>query len=180
MHRLVPRVGALLCAAVLAACGGNGEEAAPEPALPSGVASDLAAQSDAVADAYAGGDVCGAAQQADNLRADVIAAIQRGDVPGPFQESLMATANELVNEINCPEAPPPAETETEEQASCDELSAELEALEEQREKKESNGNGKGNGNGPGKSTEKLDERIAEVEERLQACEEGDGEGEEGE
>jgi hypothetical protein len=173
-------VTALLCAAVLAGCGGDGEEAPREPVLPSGVASDLAAQSDALADVYADGDVCGAAQRADDLRADVIAAIQSGDVPGPFQESLMATANELVDEINCPEAAPPAaedEEEQEEGTKCDELLAERDALVEQREKKEAKGNGNSNGNGNGNDVEKLDERIAELEEQIQACEEGEsGEG----
>ncbi|MGH3092127.1 MAG: hypothetical protein ACRDOG_07345, partial [Gaiellaceae bacterium] len=106
MHRLVPCLTALVCAAVLAGCGGDGEETAPGPTLPQGLATDLADRSDAIADSYAGGDVCGAAGQADDLLAAVLAAIEEGRVPAEFQESLTGTANKLVNEINCAEEAP--------------------------------------------------------------------------
>ncbi|HEX2045216.1 MAG TPA: hypothetical protein VHF23_06285, partial [Gaiellaceae bacterium] len=54
------------------------------------------------------------------------------------------------------------------------LVAERDALVEQREEKESKGNGNGKGDGSGKATEKLDERIAALEEQIQACQEGEG------
>jgi hypothetical protein len=103
-------------AAALAAagCGGaerSAETTPPRPVLPRAVADDLAARSDAIADALDAGDVCTAAHRADELKGATIAAINEGKVPAPFQEDLQARANELVNEINCP--PPPTTTEEE-------------------------------------------------------------------
>jgi hypothetical protein len=101
-------------AAVLAAagCGGgerSAETTAPPPTLPRSVADDLAARSDAIADALDAGDVCTAAVRADELKDATIAAINNGQVPSAFQEDLQARANELVNTVNCP--PPPTTTE---------------------------------------------------------------------
>ncbi len=165
VHRLVPCLTALVCAAVLAGCGGGDQEAAPGPTLPRELASDLAAQSDAIADAYAADDVCGAAGQADDLLDAVLAAIQEGRVPAEFQESLTSTANKLVNEINCAEeAPPPEEEEADEEASeCEDLEAQRQALEE--EKEETKGKGR---------QRQLEEEIAALEEEIAACEEGEG------
>jgi hypothetical protein len=111
VHRLALSLAAALCAVLLAGCGGD--EPAPGPTLPEGLAADLATQSDSIAETLASGNVCSAAQQADVLLDDVVAAIQTGRVPAAFQESLTATANELVNQINCPqpdEPPPPTTT----------------------------------------------------------------------
>ena len=172
MHRLVPCLTALVCAAILTGCGGAGEESAPTPSLPRGLASELASESDAIADAYDAGDVCGAAGQADELLDAVLAAIESGRVPPEFQESLTATANKLVNEINCPDpaAPPPEEEEDEEQeeeaSDCSDLEAEKEALEEERD--ETTGKGR---------ERRLDEEIAAVEEQIKECEEGGNGGE---
>jgi hypothetical protein len=166
VHRLVPCLTALVCAAVLAGCGGGDEEAPPGATLPRGLASDLAAQSDAIADAYAADDVCGAAGQADDLLDAVLAAIQEGRVPAEFQESLTGTANKLVNEINCAEeAPPPEEEEEadEEASECEDLGAQKQALEE--EKEETRGKGR---------QRQLEEEIAALEEEIAACEEGEG------
>ena len=105
----------LLFAVALAASGcGSGERSAdttapPRPARPRNVAEDLAARSDAVADALDAGDVCTAAVRADELRGATITAINNGQVPQEFQEDLQARANELVNTVNCP--PPPTTTE---------------------------------------------------------------------
>ena len=170
MHRLVPCLTALVCAAVLAGCGGDGEEAPPGPTLPRGLASDLAAQSDAVADAYAAGDVCGAAGQADDLLDAVLVSIQEGRVPAEFQEPLTATANKLVNEINCAEeAPAPTEEEQPDAPGCDDLEAQKQALEE--EKKDKNGKGKAKGR-----DRQLDEQIKALEQEIEECQQGEGEG----
>ena len=117
MKRTSPslRKSILLFAVALAASGcGSGERSAdttapPRPALPRNVAEDLAARSDAVADALDAGDVCTAAVRADELRGATITAINNGQVPQEFQEDLQARANELVNTVNCP--PPPTTTE---------------------------------------------------------------------
>jgi hypothetical protein len=112
LHRTV-----VLAAAALAAAGcGGGERSAdtapPAPALPRTVAEELAARSDAVADALDAGDVCTAAGRADELLDATITAINNGQVPPTFQEDLQARANELVNTVNCP--PPPTTTEEKE------------------------------------------------------------------
>jgi hypothetical protein len=117
MKRTSPslRKSILLFAVALAASGcGGGERSAdttapPRPTLPRNVAEDLAARSDAVADALDAGDVCTAAVRADELRGATITAINNGQVPQEFQEDLQARANELVNTVNCP--PPPTTTE---------------------------------------------------------------------
>jgi hypothetical protein len=105
----------LLIVVALAASGcGGGEQSAqttapPRPTLPRTVAEDLAARSDAVADALDAGDVCTAAGRADELLDATITAINNGQVPQEFQEDMQARANELVNAVNCP--PPPTTTE---------------------------------------------------------------------
>jgi hypothetical protein len=95
--------------ASLTACSGDAEQEADEPRLPAAVASELAARSNRVADLLAAGDVCGAAVAADELQTATVDAINRGGVPGPFQEELTGAVNGLVNEVNCP--PPPQQTE---------------------------------------------------------------------
>jgi len=155
LHRPIWCLTALLCAAALASCGGEGEESAPGPTLPSGLASDLASRSDAIADAHAAGDVCGAARQADDLLDAVIAAIEEGRVPADFQEPLTATANELVNEINCPEQKPAPPAEA---SDCGGLVEQKDALEE--EKKDTEGRDR-----------ELEDRIKALEEQIEACQE---------
>jgi hypothetical protein len=97
--------------ASLTACSGDGEQRAEGPRLAAAVASDLAQRSDNVADLLAAGDVCGAAVAADDLQTATVDAINRGRVPGPFQEELSGAVNGLVNEVNCPPPPQPAQTE---------------------------------------------------------------------
>jgi hypothetical protein len=65
------------------------------------VASDLAARSDAVAQALAVGDSCSALAAARQLRQDAIAAINSRRVPAAFQEHLAAGVNDLVSRIRC-------------------------------------------------------------------------------
>ena len=89
-------------------CGGSGEESSPpRPTIAAGVADDLAARSEAVANALDAGDVCLAAVRADELQTATIEAIQSGRIPPAFREDLQATATSLVNEVNCPPPPPP-------------------------------------------------------------------------
>jgi hypothetical protein len=168
VHRLALSLVAALCAFLLVGCGGD--EAAPGPTLPRGLAADLAAQSDAIADTLAAGNVCGAAEQADVLLDDVVAAIEAGRVHAAFQESLTATANELRDQINCPQPdqPPPAPPSEEECAALEQQKADLEA-----ERENTNGKGK---------QRKLDEQIAALEAQLQECPQsgsGTGESDEG-
>jgi outer membrane biosynthesis protein TonB len=153
--------GAVLALA-LAACGGS--DATPEQAgLPRALAERLASESDAIADKLDAGDECGAAQQADILESAVEEAIAAGQIPDEFQAELLENAQQLQNDVNCPQPPPPPD-------ECAQLEEQKQALEEQKEDaedeekelleeqikaldeqiKEACGNGNGNGNGKGK------------------------------
>ena len=97
-------LAALTLAIVLAACGGGSDTtAAQAAALPRGVADDLAAKSDEIADALDRGDQCGAAHHADELKDEVEAAVADGRVPAAYQGELERTATELQNAVNCDE-----------------------------------------------------------------------------
>jgi len=90
---------------VLAGCGGGGTDEAtppPRPTLAKATADRLVARSDTIALKLAAGDTCGAAQEADALNGDAIAAVNDGKIPGAFQEELLARTQELVNAVNCP------------------------------------------------------------------------------
>jgi hypothetical protein len=103
----------LLCVTLVSGCGGRTvtttvTQTAPAPTIPKAVAVQLAAGADAVAAALDRGDTCAARQAAEQLRADTIAAINRHDVPGAFQETLLARAQDLAAEIECTPPPEPA------------------------------------------------------------------------
>jgi hypothetical protein len=105
-------LGAALTAALcLSACGGAKQAAPPPPpAFSQSLASSLATQSDAVADALAAGDTCRAFALARRLQQSTIAAINRGSVAAGLQEQLSGAVNELVTRVHCvPPAPPPEE-----------------------------------------------------------------------
>jgi hypothetical protein len=105
---------ALAVALVLAGCGSGGQRVtAPQPKLPRDVASELAERSELVAAALDGGDPCHALVQARRLRQDTLRAINDRRVPGPFQEQLGATVNDIVSRIECV---PPAPTQDDERA----------------------------------------------------------------
>ncbi|HEY8627190.1 MAG TPA: hypothetical protein VIL56_02675 [Gaiellaceae bacterium] len=123
---------ALLTLVLLAGCGGS-RTVTPEPTLPAPLAARLATYADETARLVAAGDACGARQQALALQHTTVAAINAHRVPGPLQEPLQTSANDLVNRIVC--APPPAQTTT--TAPSD----------------EGNGNGKKQGKGHGKKGE---------------------------
>jgi hypothetical protein len=109
-------LGAAVAAAFcLGGCGGSGaRDTAPPPTLPRTLASALATRSDAIADALAGRDTCHAAQLADELQHETIAAINERRVPPLLQESLSATVNDLVARVNCVPPPQPPTKEKDE------------------------------------------------------------------
>ncbi|HEY8844855.1 MAG TPA: hypothetical protein VIM23_13225 [Gaiellaceae bacterium] len=100
---------ALLTLVLLAGCGGS-RTSAPEPRLPAPLAARLATYADETARLAAAGDACGARRQALALQHATVAAINAHRVPGPLQEPLQTSANDLVNRIAC--TPPPVQTTT--------------------------------------------------------------------
>lgn len=91
------------CTVALAGCGGGSEATSSEPSIPAPIADDLASQSDAIAASLEGGDVCGAAQQADALNDSVNGAVANGQIPRALQGELQNVVAELVNTVNCEE-----------------------------------------------------------------------------
>jgi hypothetical protein len=104
---LTPRVlGAAVAGALcLAGCGGGAEHATPPPTLPRTLATELAARSDAVADALVAGDSCRASTLVAELQRETIAAINSGRVRGALLEPLSASVNDLAARVKC--VPPP-------------------------------------------------------------------------
>jgi hypothetical protein len=101
----------LLLTAAVAGCGGA-KKPPPQPKLPVALAEQLASRSDKVAAALDAGDSCRALNEAVRLRDETIAATNSRRVPGPFQEQLGATVQDLVSRIRC--VPPPAKEEHDE------------------------------------------------------------------
>jgi hypothetical protein len=95
----------------LAGCGGDDDGTPPRPAIEARLAQDLAARSDAVANALDAGDVCTAAVRADELVAAANDAVARGRIPRGLRDRLISAAIGLQNEVNCP--PPAAPTTVE-------------------------------------------------------------------
>jgi DNA repair exonuclease SbcCD ATPase subunit len=157
----------------LAACGGGGDATPEEPRLPRAVAERLAQESEAIADKLDAGDVCGAAQQADTLVDSVEQAIAEGDVPDAFQEELTANAEQLQNDVNCPQPePPPAAPD------CDALEEEKKALEdEKRGLEEEKENAEGDeAEALDQQITELDQQIKELDEQIKQCKKGNGKG----
>jgi hypothetical protein len=111
-RRALARACVLAAAALTAfgcGSGGSGEES---QRLPSDLADDLAAQSDAVATTLEQEGGCTAQEQAKALRRDVNRAIKADRVPSALQPELRQRANDLVGSISCepppqPQPPPP-------------------------------------------------------------------------
>ena len=61
----------------------------------------LASRSDDVARALTAGDSCRALGLARRLQQDTVTAINRGNIPGAFQEQLGSTVADLVSRIRC-------------------------------------------------------------------------------
>lgn len=96
-------------AALLAGCGG-GDHASPPPKpprIPAAVAARLASQADRVS-ALAPG-TCEARDAAARFRTEVIASIQRRQIPGRYQEPLLSAANSLAERLATCVTPPPVE-----------------------------------------------------------------------
>jgi hypothetical protein len=105
-------LGAAFAAALcLSACGGAKQAAPPPPTFSHSLASSLATQSDAVADALAAGDTCRALGLAQRLQQSTIAAINGGRVAAGLQEQLSGAVNELVARVQCVPPAPPAKKE---------------------------------------------------------------------
>jgi hypothetical protein len=98
-------------ALALAGCGGGSEQSSDEQLIPRAVAADLAAKSEEIAAAYDAGDVCGAAELADDLKNAVDDAIAGGEIPAAFQRELGENATELQNELECPQEQPEEEND---------------------------------------------------------------------
>ena len=145
-------LAAVGCALLLAGCGGSDEPEPSEPAIAGAVAERLAAQSEEVADLIDAGDVCGAAQKADELNDATIDAINRNQIPAAFQEELQSTVNELVNEVNCP---PP--TTTQEEDPCAELEQQKADLEAKKAEAEDD------------EKKEIEKQLKEVERKLEDC-----------
>jgi hypothetical protein len=106
------------CSAIvlaLAGCGGDGEaNNAAEPRIDSAVATQLADASDEVAQLVEEGNVCEAAERADELLLAAETEVENGTVPPELAGPLLENARALQNEINCdPPMPPPPPPETE-------------------------------------------------------------------
>jgi hypothetical protein len=101
--RVAGTLAALSFAIALVACGGGSQTAAEEPALPAALANSLADKADEIASALEGGDQCGAARLADELKDGVESAVSGGQVPAALRDELERTATELQNEVNCEE-----------------------------------------------------------------------------
>jgi hypothetical protein len=126
------------CSALLLAltgCGGTDEPPESGPRIDAAAASQLAEQSEEIAQLIDDGQVCDAAHAADELKAQAEAEIADGSVPAPLANELVSNAQALVDEVNCdaPE-PPPATTDED----------------DDDEEKEGDGEGKGKGNGKDK------------------------------
>ena len=86
----------------LAGCGGATPQT-ESSAIPRSAANKLAAQSESIAAAWEAGDICGAAQKADDLMHAVDDAIASGEIPAAYQDELEAAAVNLQNTANCTE-----------------------------------------------------------------------------
>jgi len=94
---------AVVLGAVGCGSGSGSSQGDTTAAIPSSVASDLAAQSESIASALDAGDECGAAQQADDLRHAVEDAVAAGEIPAAYQDELEAAVENLQNTANCTE-----------------------------------------------------------------------------
>ena len=127
---------AALAALCLSGCGGDAKRATPHPpTLPRALATQLAASSDAVANALAEGESCRARALAQQLRRETVAAVNAGRVDPRLQEELTGAVNDLAGRVRCvpPVVRPPADDEARD-----------------RGKHEDKGKGKGKGEDHGK------------------------------
>ncbi len=96
-----------LVALALAGCGGAPRRAAPPPPrIPQALAHNLAAQASAVAQSLAAGDGCRAQERADQLRGEVVLAVNEHRIPARYEKTLTAAVDDLPGRIACNPAPP--------------------------------------------------------------------------
>jgi len=111
MRNRIRMIVVILACAGAAACGdgsaGSASQPARAPVIPRALATDLAAQADAVAVSLDAQHGCAALDQARRLGTAVDAAIAAGRVPAKLQPQLQATAARLVAGIRCVPPPPP-------------------------------------------------------------------------
>ena len=109
---------AFVLALAPAGCGGDGDPTSDAgPRIDSSVATQLADASDEVAQLIEEGNVCDAAERADELLVAAQAEVDNGTVPPELAGPLLENAQALQNEVNCDTPmppPPPPETETDE------------------------------------------------------------------
>jgi len=103
-------LAAASAAAVLLCVGCGGGSHAPRPAtphLPHALAQAWSREARAIADELDAGDACTAKQRSQQLRSEVIAAVNAERVPPSFLEPLTSAVNALPERIVCtPPAPP--------------------------------------------------------------------------
>jgi hypothetical protein len=89
----------------LAACGSDQDPAPPKTvaSLPAPTADRLAVRSERIADQLDSGEVCEAAQSADELDG----AVAEADIPSELRSELEVATERLVNSVNCPPPPEP-------------------------------------------------------------------------
>jgi hypothetical protein len=110
--RLCTAFAALAFVAVLAGCGrSTSGETQSQSLIPRGVANKLAAQSEAIAASAEGGNDCGAAHEADDLKEATDAAISAGQIPVAYRDELETAVTDLQNTLNCAPKPPQHENE---------------------------------------------------------------------
>jgi hypothetical protein len=111
MRNRIRMIVVILACAGAAACGGgsagSASQSARAPVIPQALATDLAAQADAVAVSLDAQHGCAALDQARRLGTAVDAAIATGRVPAVLQPQLQATPTRLVAGIRCVPPPPP-------------------------------------------------------------------------
>jgi hypothetical protein len=114
MRYRIRMIVVILACAGAAACGGgsagSASQSARAPVIPRALATDLAAQANAVAVSLDAQRGCAALDQARRLGTAVDAAIAAGRVPAALQPQLQATATRLVAGIRC--VPPPPTTQS--------------------------------------------------------------------
>lgn len=101
-------LGFLVAAVTIAAAGCGGGDAEPRRvALPPGPATELAAQSDAIAASLEGGDPCAAAARVELLRQTAETEIRGGRVPRPYRARIRRGIERMAGGITCVPPPPP-------------------------------------------------------------------------
>src|SRR5207244_6624474 len=104
-----PTLTVTLAVAVLAASACGSQSRVGTPRLPTSVATELAARSDALATALARGDGCAATTQARGLEQQARTAVASGLVPVAYRAPLTAAVTRLAHRVPaCVPPPPPA------------------------------------------------------------------------